>query len=100
MSALGIFLQGVFTLEHNVTWQSFVHWGGAVLVMMGAMAHAQASQDMYKRTAPHSALLQTPGMKWIASTRTTLNESSGFFIAGILFLVPLLWQVAQAIDTT
>merc|ERR1719247_1013945 len=63
------------------------------------MAHAQASQDMYKRTAPHSALLQTPGMKWIASVRTTMSESVGFFIGGILFLVPLLWQVSQAIDT-
>lgn len=99
MSALGIFLQGVFTLEHDVSWQSFVHWGGAIIVMIGATAHTQASQDMYKRTAPHSALLQTPGMKWIASIRTAMSESLGFFIGGILFLVPLLWQVSKAIDT-
>eukprot|EP00662_Eupelagonemidae_sp_cell21_P005404 gene5404-21465_t len=39
-AAAGVALQGVCTLQHQLSLQSFAHWGGAVLFVMGASAHA------------------------------------------------------------
>ena len=40
-SAVGVILQGVFTLEMKLSMQSMIHWGGAVLFMSGAMNHGK-----------------------------------------------------------
>ena len=40
-AAAGIFLQGVFTLEMSLSPQSFIHWGAAVLLMMGTMDYSE-----------------------------------------------------------
>ncbi|CAK0836216.1 unnamed protein product [Prorocentrum cordatum] len=47
-SALGVAVQGGVTLVRELCLQNFVHWGGAVLFMAGAVQHAKASVDLYE----------------------------------------------------
>ena len=49
-AAIGCGVQGIFTLEHNVSAQSIIHWIAAALFMHGSLNHAQASNELYTNT--------------------------------------------------
>eukprot|EP00929_Paragymnodinium_shiwhaense_P084770 TRINITY_DN45363_c0_g1_i2.p1 TRINITY_DN45363_c0_g1~~TRINITY_DN45363_c0_g1_i2.p1 ORF type:complete len:267 (+),score=13.72 TRINITY_DN45363_c0_g1_i2:64-801(+) len=51
MCAAGIVLQGLFVLEAAATWQSWVHWGGAVLFLISARTHADEVIAIYEELA-------------------------------------------------
>ena len=40
-------LQGVVVLRRELSVQSVIHWGGAILFIVGAMRHGKASNDLY-----------------------------------------------------
>jgi len=46
--ALGCTLQGIFTLEKKPGWQSYIHWGGALLFAAFARFHADYINKVYK----------------------------------------------------
>merc|ERR1719362_2659265 len=46
-AAAGVALQGILTLEHALSAQSFAHWAGAVIFMLGSTQHASASESVY-----------------------------------------------------
>eukprot|EP00938_MAST-03A_sp_MAST-3A-sp1_P005213 g5213.t1 len=49
-AAIGCGVQGIFTLEHNISAQSIIHWIAAALFMHGSLNHAQASNELYTNT--------------------------------------------------
>ena len=49
-AAIGCSIQGLFTLQHNVSLQSIIHWIAAALFMHGSINHAQTSDELYMNT--------------------------------------------------
>ncbi|CAK0836213.1 unnamed protein product [Prorocentrum cordatum] len=92
-SALGVAVQGGVTLVRELCLQNFVHWGGAVLFMAGAVQHAKASVDLYEAAARRGAPLL--GRRRVAvaarARHAILNYSSM-----ALFLLPLALQAFPA----
>ena len=80
LAAIGAGLQGLFTLEMKLSPKSFVHWGSAVMFMMGSMNHSQLSQQLYTEASAHSALLQIPLVAKISAFRTALLKYSSFIM--------------------
>jgi len=48
LCAVGCTLQGLFVLEKQPGWQSFVHWGGAILFAAFARIHADCINKIYE----------------------------------------------------
>ena len=95
LSAVGVILQGVFTLEMQVSMQSMIHWGAAVCFMMGAMHHAQASKVLYAEAMTHSnhiPVLQNSILVKVVGLRAFIIDYSSM----VMFAVPLLSQVLFA----
>ena len=94
IAAFGVALQGIFTLDLAGLAQCFVHWGGAVAAIHGAMSHSLLSIELYSATLalerhaaevarPHQPLLQAlrseGGLSWVgrgAECRRWLVENS------------------------
>ena len=49
-AAIGCSIQGLFTLQHNVSLQSIIHWIAAALFMHGSINHAHTSDELYMNT--------------------------------------------------
>lgn len=89
LSAAGVVSQGIFTLERGFSGQCLVHWGGAMLFILGAMQHAKASNELYDRAAQRRvALLQDKLVVIAFWLRHLILDYSSV----VLFLVPLLMQ--------
>lgn len=89
LAAIGAGLQGLFTLEMKLSPKSFVHWGSAVMFMMGAMNHSQLSQQLYTEAKEHSELLHVPLVVQITTFRTALLKYSSF----IMFAPMIISQI-------
>jgi len=88
-SGVGVVLQGLVTLQHEIGWQNFIHWGGAILFMAGAMQHAKASNDLYSNAASRDApLLQSRYVHGAYKLRCFILNYSSI----VIFLIPLLAQ--------
>merc|ERR1712019_296335 len=84
---------GVFTLEHSISAQCFIHWGGAVLFMAGAMNHAKASNELYEGVVSRGEpFLQSRFVKVALWLRNAILKYSSVG----MFMVPLLMQVFPA----
>jgi len=90
-ASAGVALQGVFTLKHEVDLQCFVHWGGAVLFMAGAMQHGKAGNELYDRAqaGKKSPLMTGHRLKLAMRMRHCIVEYSSL----VMFMVPLLMQL-------
>mmetsp|Transcript_33414 Transcript_33414/g.85171 ORF Transcript_33414/g.85171 Transcript_33414/m.85171 type:complete len:336 (-) Transcript_33414:20-1027(-) len=75
-SAAGVSLQGVFTLEHTISSQCFVHWGGAMLFMGGAMQHAKASGELYEIISARIAAPGYASVPCVAAARRLLADGA------------------------
>lgn len=95
-SAIGVALQGIFTLERQISVRCFVHWAGAILFIVGAMRHAKASNDLYEAAARGGApLLRAMHVESAVRLRRFLLDYSSF----VAFLIPLLMQALPRSDT-
>lgn len=104
-SAVGVIVQGVFTLEREVSMQCVVHWLAAMVFMMGAMNHARASNEMFERareycgadgaSGPLRQLLAGRGV----STSMWLRRIILDYSSVAMFAVPLIMQVMPRAST-
>lgn len=84
-AAFGAALQGIFTLEPRISFQSIVHWIGAFLFMHAAVSHAQLSVELfasYFRRRPGSFNAALRWSVWIR--QMILNMSSIVMFAPIV----------------
>jgi len=93
-ASTGVALQGIFTLKHEIDAQCFVHWGGAVLFMAGALQHGKACNELYDRAqaGKKSPLLTGSWVKLAVRIRHCIVEYSSL----VMFMVPLLMQFFPA----
>ena len=103
-SAVGVILQGVFTLEMKVSMQSMVHWAGAVLFMSGAMNHAQASKTLYAKViennSDHVAVLRNESLLSAVSFRKMILDYSSFFMFVPIIIAQIVFASSTAEATT
>jgi len=97
-AAAGVALQGIFTLEHGqASIQCFVHWGGAVLFMMGANLHGKASNQLYDKLAEDgNPLVKASGVAMALKARHFILDYSSMGI----FMLPLLMQFIPAFNAS
>ena len=95
VSAAGVVLQGVFTLELKLSAQSCIHWAGAIAFMSGAMNHAQESKQLYDgalELTDHVPLLRHGALLNTVEVRRFIVDYSSVF----MFLPIILAQVLFA----
>jgi len=91
-TAIGVVVQGIFTLEREISLTCFMHWGGAVLFVAGAMQHGWASNELYDGAAQRGLpLLKGPSRSVSRALRVRhiILDYSGV----ATFLLPLLMQL-------
>ena len=90
-AAFGCSLQGMYTLQVNMSMQNLFHWGGAMLFMFGAMQHAQLSTELYTKYAEEFdiELLDIPEIKQVAYFRSLILKYSSV----LMFAPMILGQV-------
>jgi hypothetical protein len=55
VAALGVGMQGVFTLTPIITPLCFLHWGGAAIFAGAAQAHATVAIEVYEKAIASGA---------------------------------------------
>lgn len=95
ISAAGVAIQGIFTLEKVISARCFVHWAGAIMFIVGAMSHAKASSAVYELA--HQLDLD------LMKSKTVINAN--YFRQGVLkfssfsvFLIPLFYQAMRLLE--
>lgn len=88
--AAGTALQGIFTLELQMSMQSIIHWAGAMAFMYGAMTHANITNELYEDSSVKfpSPLFQTPALAYSLSFKKLCLQ-----VPLMMFVLPLLMQV-------
>ena len=82
-AAVGVIVQGVFTLEMQLSAQSCIHWVGAILFMNGAMNHAQESKALYTAAlqfSDHIPVLRSPFLTSTVAIRQFIVDYSTMFM--------------------
>lgn len=98
-SAAGVILQGVFTLEMQISMQSMIHWGGAVLFMSGAMNHAQNSKSLYEsalESSDHISILRNESLLNAIHVRKLILDYSTFFMFVPIILAQLYFASSSS----
>lgn len=94
-AAIGVALQGVFTLESQCTPQCFVHWGGAILFMVGAQHHGKSSNELYDGASEQGLpFLKQPGVSAALKLRHFILDYSSM----AMFMIPLMMQFGPALS--
>merc|ERR1719310_812489 len=71
--------------------QSIIHWGGAILFMLGAMRHGKASNDLYDSAVERKEPWVAEGgasLKQVMKIRHFILDRSSM----VIFLIPLAMQ--------
>jgi len=95
VAALGVALQGLFTLETALSAQTLLHFAGAIAFVLGTMWHADASNALFSDIGD-SVLAASPYAKASVAIRRTSSEG----LAALLLLVPVGLQVWQWVTGT
>ena len=90
--ALGIGVQGLFTLEMAVSLKSMIHWTGALLFMYGAMNHCQIAVELYD--AALRGEYQSPNFSGYSNSIDSFLKLKKFCLSApsLMLIVPLLLQ--------
>lgn len=88
VAALGMAVQGVFTLEAGLSAQTLLHFAGAVAFVLGTMWHADASNALFTDLGD-TALAASPLARFAVAVRRTCSEG----LTVMLLLVPVGLQV-------
>jgi len=90
-AAIGAGMQGVFTLEREISPRCFIHWGGAILFMAGAMQHAKASNELYDAAlASQVPLLLECGVRRALRLRHLILDYSSVVVFGASLLMQVM----------
>ena len=101
-AAFGCVLQGLFTLQapEDLSAQSFVHWAGAIIFMVGAQRHAATSSELYSRASKYiienevvSPMSEDSFVAWAARLRNWLLENTSTTSFMIIILAQLVSHV-------
>lgn len=88
VAALGVALQGVFTLETGLSAQTLLHFAGAIAFVLGTMWHADASNALFADLGD-TALAASPAARVAIGVRRACSEG----LPVMLLLVPVGLQV-------
>ena len=101
-AALGAGLQGLYTLQVNMSLQNLVHWGGAILFMSGAMQHAQLSTDLYMKHGPEFdvEVLDIPEIRQIAYFRSLILKYSSVMMFAPMILGQIFFASGNNTDNS
>jgi len=92
VAALGVAVQGVFTLETGLSVQTLLHFAGAIAFVLGTMWHADASNALFTDLGD-TALAMSPAARAASSVRRACSEG----LPMMLLMVPVglqLWHWA------
>ena len=108
MVALGVGMQGVFTLQHKISPQSLVHWAGAGVFAYYAMQHTQIVRILFECATPErDADNAAAGWALLASSDDTKEGAAMRFAIAmrkglldkaplLMFAIPIAFQVLVA----
>lgn len=101
-AAFGAALQGLYTLQVNMSLQNLLHWGGAILFMSGAMQHAQLSTDLYMKHGPEYEIevLDIPEIRQIAYFRSLILKYSSVLMFAPMILGQIFFAGTNSTDNT
>jgi len=88
IAALGVALQGVFTLEPGLSVQTLLHFAGAIAFILGTMWHADASNALFTDLSD-TALGMSPAARTAIGVRRVCSEG----LPVMLFMVPVGLEV-------
>jgi len=97
VAALGVAVQGIFTLETGLSVQTLLHFAGAIAFVLGTMWHADASNALFTDLGD-TALAVSPAARAAISVRRVCSEG----LPVMLFMVPIglqLWHWASGSET-
>jgi len=97
VAALGIAIQGVFTLETGLSVQTLLHFIGAIAFVLGTMWHADASNALFMDLGD-TALAVSPTARTASCVRRACSEG----LPVMLFMVPVgqqLWYWATGLGS-
>merc|ERR1719162_2902097 len=88
VAALGVAVQGIFTLDTGLSAQTLLHFAGAIAFVLGTMWHAAASNTLFTdlRDAP---LADSPSARVAVGVRRACLEGLLF----LMLLIPVGMQV-------
>lgn len=92
IAALGVAVQGIFTLEMGLSVQTFMHFAGAIAFVLGTMWHADASNALFMDLGD-TALAVSPSARLAIKVRRVCSEG----LPVLLLTVPVglhLWHWA------
>mmetsp|Transcript_91529 Transcript_91529/g.286390 ORF Transcript_91529/g.286390 Transcript_91529/m.286390 type:complete len:323 (-) Transcript_91529:77-1045(-) len=90
VAALGVAVQGVFTLETGLSLQTLLHFAGAIAFVLGTMWHADASNALFAELGD-TALALSPCARAAICVRRACSEGLPFIL--LMVTVGLhLWQ--------
>lgn len=92
VAALGVAVQGIFTLETVLSVQTLLHFAGAIAFVLGTMWHADASNALFADLGD-TALALSPSARAAVCVRRACSEG----LPVMLLMVPVglhLWQWA------
>lgn len=84
VAALGVAVQGVFTLETGLSAQTLLHFAGAIAFVLGTMWHADASNALFTDLGD-TALAVSPSARAAIGVRRACSEG----LSVMLILVPV-----------
>lgn len=90
VAALGVAVQGIFTLETGLSAQTLLHFAGAIAFVLGTMWHADASNALFTDLGD-TALAVSPSARAAIGVRRACSEG----LPVMLLLVPVglqLWH--------
>lgn len=88
VAALGVAVQGIFTLETGLSVQTLMHFAGAIAFVLGTMWHADASNALFMDLGD-TALAVSPAARMAIFVRRICSEG----LPLLLFMVPVGLQV-------
>ena len=108
MVALGVGMQGVFTLQHKISAQSLIHWAGAGVFAYFAMQHTQIVRILFECATPEpdaddaaagwALLAPNDDTKEGAAMRFAIAMRQGLLDKAplLMFAIPIAFQVLVA----
>ncbi|CAK0868860.1 unnamed protein product, partial [Prorocentrum cordatum] len=98
VAAVGVAVQGIFTLETSMSIQTLLHFAGAIAFVLGTMWHADASNALYTDLGD-TVLAASPSARAAVAVRRTCSEG----LPAMLLAVPVglhLWQWARGLESS
>lgn len=94
LAAAGVVLQGLLTLESQLSWRSLLHFGGAIMFVMGTMHHATLSNALLASVKDTPLVVGSLKAQWAMVVRRFCSEYGPV----ALMVLPLGHQVVRRVS--